>query len=437
MKRITRAATFAATILLVGCNSPPTATPPPPPPTRRAVATARPTFTPRPTTPTVTDVPRPPSTATVTPPVPTATPDYLTSPPERPPSPARTTRNKTYPVGAYEFIHDQFQVPPPLGRVPDDYLDALPGVEPGLCPLTGEAPEDPANLTLRPINIRVDNSAEARPQIGLGRADVVWETPAEGGITRFTATYQCRQPETVGPVRSARLIDLQLTPMLDALLVHVGAAQQVTDMIWAAPFAPYDIDEWGGDPAFYRVDQAPLAWLRTYTTGELIAEVAEARGLRQAQRPVRGWRFSADPPPNAGGQASAITIPYAPGTSSVVNYTYDTATGRYLRFQGEAAHLDRATGDQLAAANVLVLFAHETVTPIVEDKLGNRSLHYDLRGEERGILFRDSRFWETTWRREGENALVRIVGADGEPIPLKPGQSWVQIVAETMEVTWQ
>lgn len=340
-------------------------------------------------------------------------------------------------MGAYEFIHDQFQVPAPLGPVPDGYISALPGVEPGLCPLTGQTPEDPANLTLRPINIRVDNSAQSRPQTGLARADVVWETLAEGGITRFTATYQCRQPGTVGPVRSARLIDLQLTPMLDALLVHVGAAQQVTDMIWASPFAPRDIDEWGGDPAFYRVDQAPVDWLRTYTTGELITTVAEARGVRQTERSLRGWRFSADIPPGATGAATEITIPYAPGTSSVVNYTYNVGSSRYLRYQGSAPHLDRATGEQLAAANVLVLLAPETVTPIIEDKLGNRSLHYDLRAEGRGLLFRDGQSWDATWRREGENVLVRIIGTDGQPIPLKPGQSWVQIVADTVEVTWR
>ncbi|HBY98025.1 MAG TPA: hypothetical protein DEP84_29460 [Chloroflexi bacterium] len=434
MKRITVAAILAATMLLAGCSPRPPAPPATEPPTRQAVATPRPTFTLRPI-PSATAAPLPSATATVPPFLPT--PDYLATPPDRPPSPARTTRHKTYPVGAYEFIHDQFRVPPPLGPVPDEYVAGLPGVAPGLCPLTGEPPEEAANLTARPIDIRVDNSAQSRPQLGLGRADVVWETLAEGGITRFTATYQCRQPETVGPVRSARLIDLQLTPMLDALLVHVGAAQQVTDMIWASPFAPHDIDEWGGDAAFYRVAQAPVSWLRTYTTGQLIAKVAEAHGVRQAEHSVRGWRFSAAVPPNATGAATKLTIPYTPGTSSVVSYIYAAAGGRYLRFQGNVPHLDRATGRQLAADNVLVLFARETVTPIVEDKLGNRSLHYDLGGEGRGLLFRDGQFWEAPWRREGENVLVRIVGTNGEPIPLKPGQSWVQIVRDTMEVAWK
>lgn len=431
MKQITIFATLLLAGFLAACGNRPTATPQPATPTQLPSATAGPTLT-AVLEPTTTSTPRPTETAL---PLPTATPDYLSNPPARPPSPARTTHNKTYPVGAYEFIHDQFEVPPPMGPVPEEYIATLPAVEPGRCPLTGEPPEQEENLDFRPVNIRVDNSPEARPQLGLGRADVVWEAMAEAGITRFTATYQCRQPETVGPVRSARLVDLQLTPMLGALLVHVGAAQQVTDMIWAAPFAPYDIDEWAGDPAFYRVDQAPRSWLRTYTSGDRIARVAEERNVRQAEESLRGWRFSAEAPPGADGPATEIEIPYARGASTV-RYTYDAETGRYARFQGDVPHVDRATGQQLAVANVLVLFAKETVTPIIEDSFGNRSLHYDLGGENRGVLFRDGQVWDARWRREGENVLIRIVDEDGEPIPLKPGQSWVQIVPETMEVSW-
>ena len=37
----------------------------------------------------------------------------------------------------------------------------------------------------RPLAIMIENHAEARPQSGLSRADIVYEAVAEGGITRF------------------------------------------------------------------------------------------------------------------------------------------------------------------------------------------------------------------------------------------------------------
>lgn len=353
---------------------------------------------------------------------------------ERGASPGRVTNGKSYPPGAYEFIHDQFSVPKPAAALPAEYIANLPGVQPGQCPLTGErAPEGLEGL--RPINVRVDNSPQGRPQAGIERADVVWEALAEGGVTRLTATFHCRQPATVGPVRSARLIDLQLTPMLDAWLVHVGASQPVTDMIWAAPYADRSINEWAGDPAFYRVDSAPVGWLRTYSTGDRLRALIDQRGGAGLTGPLRGWLFSADPP-TGGEAATAISIPYQPGTTAVVNYRYDPNSGRYFRFQGQGAHTVQS-GQQIAPNNVIVLAAPMTVTPIVEDSLGGRSLHFDLVGEGEAYLFRDGRVYPARWIREGENALVRLVDDNDRIIPLAFGQSWVQIVPDTMGVGFE
>ena len=93
-------------------------------------------------------------------------------------------------------------------------------------------------------------------------------------------------------------------------------------------------------------------------------------------------------------------------------------------------------GTHLAADNVVVLYSAMTVTPIVEDSLGGRSLHFALQGRGRAVLFRDGQVWDAHWQREGENVLVRVVDEGGQNIPLAPGQTWVQIVPDTLAVTW-
>lgn len=372
------------------------------------------------------------ATATI---APTATPDFLTNPPARAASPGRITNGKEYPPGAYEFIHDQFSVPAPPGYVPQEYTAALPGVPAGTCPLTGEAA--PADInTRRPINVRIDNSADGRPQAGLENADVVWETLAEGGVTRLTATYHCRTPGTVGPIRSARLIDLQLTPMLEAWMVHVGASQQVTDMIWASPYADRSINEWAGDPAFYRITNPPLGWLATYTNLNLIQGVTGNKENATLSAPLRGWQFNASLPTGSSSAATAISIPYFPNSGSVVNYRYNPATGKYLRYQGQSPHTMQS-GSQLAPENVVVIYAAMTTTPIVEDSLGAFSLHFDIAGRGRALLFRNGQRWDAQWVREGENVLIRVVDSNGTVIPLAPGQTFVQIVEDGMTVSWE
>ena len=58
--------------------------------------------------------------------------------------------------------------------------------------------------TRKPIAVVIENHPDARPQSGLNKADLVYETFAEGGITRFLAIFQTQEHKEIGPVRSAR-----------------------------------------------------------------------------------------------------------------------------------------------------------------------------------------------------------------------------------------
>jgi hypothetical protein len=53
----------------------------------------------------------------------------------------------------------------------------------------------------RAIAVILDNfSPDARPQAGLAQASMVYETLAEGGITRFLAVYLEQDAPMIGPV---------------------------------------------------------------------------------------------------------------------------------------------------------------------------------------------------------------------------------------------
>src|SRR5690606_10939112 len=79
--------------------------------------------------------------------------------------------------------------------------------EEGVLPLLGTTGEVPQRAALA---VKVDATAHGRPQVGLLAADVVFEEVVEGGLTRLLAVYHSTDPETVGPVRSARSTDLFL-----------------------------------------------------------------------------------------------------------------------------------------------------------------------------------------------------------------------------------
>ena len=99
---------------------------------------------------------------------------------------------------------------------------------PPVCPLTG-APAPHGTIPDRPVlAVKIENLPEARPQAGLDRADIVYEEPVEGGITRFIALFQCDEANQVGPIRSGRTTDPEILVQYGKPpLAYSGGAGQV------------------------------------------------------------------------------------------------------------------------------------------------------------------------------------------------------------------
>lgn len=341
---------------------------------------------PRPT-PTPTKTPRPPATST---PLPMATPTITpTMPPTATPTPSRAA---------------------------------------GVNPLTGLTVSDSTLLRRRPLHVRIGNDLEARPQSGLAEADLVYEEISEGWwVTRLTAVYLAHDPEVIGPIRSSRLINLELTPQFDAALVHAGASDPIRWMLSKSDIV--DLDEYfTPDPYFYIEEQS---WRnRLWTGADRVRKYLKEKGWEKAI-PLRGFTFSPTPP--EGGPATYIHIPYPPKTSDL-EYRYDPETKTYLRFVLGEPHEDAETGEQLSAANVIVQYAEHQKTDIVEDERGVTAIRIVLTGEDKAQVFRDGVMIEGTWQREREDEMMQYLDKEGEPIPLKPGNSWIEIVPLDFEI---
>jgi hypothetical protein len=76
-----------------------------------------------------------------------------------------------------------------------------------------------------PLAVMFDNFVDARPQVGIEKADLVFEVVAEGGITRFLGVFWRGEPGRIVPVRSARVYYLDWAAELDAIYVHWGWAK--------------------------------------------------------------------------------------------------------------------------------------------------------------------------------------------------------------------
>jgi hypothetical protein len=293
------------------------------------------------------------------------------------------------------------------------------------CPLTGLQMENTALAMRRPLDIKVDNYPGSRPPSGIHKADVVFEHFAEGAITRLSAVFLCQDHDRVGPVRSARLIDVEhLVNMFDGVLVHYGAANRVLPMIRAAGFP--DMDGYFGAAGFFSVPGRVSPFNKYCDTQALWAGVEAEGWQRPADRP--GFPFSGSIESDL--HVNQIVIVYAPQNRA--RWDYDSERGIYLRYEGEAAHVEESSGEQLSASNVVAIAATHTQTDI-DEGYGSFSVRIELLGEGPAIVFRDGLAVEGRWVRGSGTEMIRLLDRAGNPIPFRPGNTWVEVVPK-MEI---
>jgi hypothetical protein len=294
------------------------------------------------------------------------------------------------------------------------------------CPLTGElapaggVPQRPA------LAVKVDNFSAARPQSGLDQADIVFEEPVEGGITRYVAVFQCQNASLVGPIRSARNIDIGILGEFGRpLLANVGGIQPVLDNIENSPIQEIDLRTHGA------ANVHPPGRFAPYDTYAMTSALWALQQPNQNAAPSPVFTYSKVPP--IGTENASVSIPY-PGSNVV--WTYDPGTGEYLRSYGATPDILNG-GPQNAAANVIVQTVQITYGPWLENDVGGYEVQANLYQEASGPaeIFRNGVEITGTWQRNALAQPTQFITSTGVPITLQPGQTWVELVPSTIAVT--
>jgi hypothetical protein len=299
-------------------------------------------------------------------------------------------------------------------------------------PLTGLKVADPAVLRRRPLMVRIGNDPGARPQVALNEADVVYEEIVEWWVTRFTAIYLSQDPEMIAPIRSARLINLDLGSQYQGALINSGGSDGVRWEISQSDIVNLD-EFFVPRPFFYRPNQD---WQTRLAFDATVArDYLQSEGLESDVK-LRGFEFSQNPdfsrfPVEAVGDATEVSIPY-PQQTSATHWDYDAGQGSYERFISGGPMLT-FDGDQVRATNVIIYFAEHLPTDIVEDSNGATSIRIVANGLGTAWLLRDGKILKGNWETDGRDTPIFIFN-DGRAMPFKPGNTWVQLVPTDAEI---
>lgn len=342
--------------------------------------------------------------------------------------------------------------------------------EPIINPITGVEVESEDALPARPVQVSIPNDTYgAVPQSNITQADIIYEFPVEGELTRLQAIYYGEIPDKFGPIRSVRYYFVDVATEYKACHIgygwgknarsymnsnnvhHVNGMQQ-TELFYrvsdkAAPNNAYtnweDVKAFGEKHDWFTEKQVIEPW--TFRTEKWEKEQKEAKA--EAQKVIDEKSGSTDEEDvKAVEKAEALLAEPEKATSLTVkalgcNSTckWDPEKGKYLRYWYGEPYVDKETGEQLEFDNILVQKVHSDIMVDEETGLSDHKgrLTIDMFAGGEGLLFTQGEVIEGTWSRDGVDSRTIFKDKAGNEFAFTPGKTWVYVLDQDKDFSYE
>lgn len=269
--------------------------------------------------------------------------------------------------------------------------------------------------------VKLDNAPLGRPQAGINNADVVVEEAIEGGITRLFAVFHSTEADVVGPVRSARSTDVTLAAALGRpLFAYSGANGAFLELVRSSPVVDRGADVLAGA---YRRERGRRAPYDLFSSTAALREGVEAG---TSPGPLFVYRGDGAPLVAAGAEpATPVQITFPGRSATEAGWEWDADGRTWARTQNGTPHVDADRG-RVAPVNVVIQFTSYRDTELL-DQSGAAVPEAELVGEGDAWVLTDGQVVVGRWRRPSPEVATEYLDADGRPITLTPGRTWVEL----------
>ena len=301
-------------------------------------------------------------------------------------------------------------------------------------PLTGAPLEAPWSGQV--VAVMINNLKKAMPQKGISGADIFYEIEVEGDITRCLAVFtDLSKVDGIGPIRSARTVFNSVAVSYDAPLIHCGGSPGLA--LAARYGATSDrIANWehiDADSKYFFRDydryNSGYAWEHTlFTTGEKLKNAIDAYGYNTPTDKTYGLQFM-DSVSLDGEKAEKITVKFKGGKSTIL--TYDASIGRYKLNMHGSEHIDGNTGEAVSFKNVIAIYTKQWYASDGTHKF------YDSIGSGEGYAAINGKIVPIKWSREGLRTPFTYTLADGTPLNLEVGTTYIALVGIKNPIAYQ
>ena len=295
-------------------------------------------------------------------------------------------------------------------------------VEPTYNSLSGREGSDGEILV-----VKIDDTTAARPQIGIDRADIVYIEQVEGGLTRLAAVFSSEIPTLIGPIRSARISDIEILAQYGRVVfAYSGAQSKLLPVIGAANLNDYGAQR--QSPTIYTRDESRTAPTNMVLRADLLLEKVRSDGREIATSRSVGWEFGNLPD----GGISIIDAKLSwPAASYELKWSAEEE--RWLVFNNGIPNMS-ASGIQHGPTTFLIQLV-EIVPSEYGDKLGGVTPLSKTVGSGTGFVLRDGKYFPATWSRPDELSGTTWRALDGSELPFARGQVWIAVTEKNPQFT--
>ena len=309
-------------------------------------------------------------------------------------------------VGLSFLSPDQFSK---LGQIENVFKDPEP-----VNSLSGRVGSDGPILV-----VKIDDTRAAHPQAGLEDADVIYIEQVEGGLTRLAAVYSSKIPAVIGPVRSARISDIEILQQFGRVaFAYSGAQKKLLPVIAAANLENLGAQRQSRE--IYANDP-----MRNAPTAIMLQAQTLMQKVKEQQLPVAisksvGWNFA-----DTVDTGTAIASAKVSWPANSYDAVWSAAEKRWLLSHSGVPNL-AASGVHLGASTFVIQIVSITPSEYV-DKFGGVTPFTATVGSGRGYILRDGKYISALWDRPTPDAGTTWRTVQGEEIAFAPGQIWIAL----------
>jgi hypothetical protein len=276
--------------------------------------------------------------------------------------------------------------------------------------------------------VKIDDTNEAHPQIGLEDADVVYIEEVEGGLTRLAAVFSSTIPTQVGPVRSARISDIDILRQYGHVAFAYSGAQSKLLPVIAAAYLQ-NLGAQSQSPIIYTRDSTRFAPVNMVLRADLLMAKTVEKNYQIDSAHSVGWNFGEAP---MGGKPISDVSLHWPAAH--YQATWSPSENRWLLAHNGTSNVSQS-GKVLGPTTLVIQMVSITASEY-HDKVGGVTPFSQTVGSGKGYILRDGQMFQATWKRNSPEEGTTWNALDGSEIKFAAGQIWVALTDKEPAFTY-